>query len=311
MQRAIGWAAAAALVLGAATAAQGQSLLPRPVTPAGKAASAGAAAVPKTDDEVEAWIKANLDTKGWIYVGHDDRAVSLVPEKADAGPVFDLTVRFEYFDPEKAGDPLSLKDVAEIDCLGQRRRLVMVALYAEHGFKGRSQEEPIHEDWKPLNPDNFLDSHALDLCADAAATPAYSPVEGPKSLAEADVQAWIARTLKPGADAYVFYDDDGVNYVHGPVSRAAGGGYLMSVRQEWFEPLGQAHLHSGLTRLELDCQGRRTRRMDVTAFADHNLSGASNSGPYDDQSWQPPHDGLEALQLDRLCAAAKAGAAAP
>ena len=293
-------AAVSATLLAAAAPAEAQSLIP-------KAAPKGAApAEAPSEAQAKAWVAANLDTRGWIYAGHDEDGVMFVAEAVRGDDIMELDVRFEHFKPD-VSDGVALRSmrvVYEIDCRSARMREVQIDGYSLNGLKGEEQEASHRGDWSALTPGgNGLEDYILGKCDEALAALEPKPVEGPASLARPDVDAWIARTLKPAGDAWLYYDSAGAAYVHGGARRTAPGTYAFAIRLELFEPVDGAR--SRRYDMELDCLGHRARFTAMTLHDQHNLAGAGKAteGRGD---WISPAEPEDAIQADRTCDVVKA-----
>ena len=53
----------------------------------------------------------------------------------------------------------------EVDCTGQRARLVSITMYAEPALKGASQVQPQTGEWTPIVAGTPVEAHARIACA--------------------------------------------------------------------------------------------------------------------------------------------------
>jgi hypothetical protein len=288
-------AAAAALMLGAWTAqAQGLSGQASPVK------------VPKTEQEWQSWAKAQAGGKDWIYVDHTATGALLVPEFVDMRPVFDLPLRMEFARPLSEDPPiLSTAEVVEVDCMNFRRRTLMIRGYPLNGMKGQPDDRALPDDWSALGDDSLTDVYIMEICEKARSMRWEGGDEGPETLSQADMDAWIAKTVKPGRDVFAFNDEAGANYVvGGAFSRTASGTLAFEVRLELYEPAGEKRSRS--MKVELDCRGKRLKLGETRDYPQHNLEGATSDSPPMREDWYAPADMLQSLSMTRLCDMAKA-----
>ncbi len=259
-----------------------------------------------TTDQLEAWLKANVDMKGWGPIAFDDDTVYLAPVDARAASTFQMPIRIESYRPVPTkltiGSYLSAIVDATYDCVGRRQKADKITVYSEHDMKGRSQTEPLPKaPWMKLDPQSAADAQILALCDEAlsGASTDRSSGEGPAGPTQADVDAWVAKTVDPGGDVYAYYDDDGVYYIRGAFTRSASGTALFTSRQENFTPddMGQ---RSQTVKVELDCPGKRVRVTEGLGYARHNLEGPAT--PFNTSGdWVSPQLAEQSAQLERLC----------
>ncbi len=276
-------------------------LLPPPVVGGPSQDSPPADTDFKGPKQAAAWLADNADTTGWQMISYDEEGVALAPEDVHPAATFEMAIRVELLRPLSAGpstEYLSVVGTSTYDCAARRQRLDRLALYAERGLKGPLVDRPIPgESWKPLKPDNAADAFVLSLCDQVKG--GATTGEGPASMALADVDAWIEKTVKPQGDIYAYYDDNGAYYVRGPVTRLPSGAAQITSRLEHFTPNDRG-ARSETMKVELDCRGKRLRLSDGVTYTRHNLEGPATTFDLN-VDWVSPQDGLEASQLARLC----------
>jgi hypothetical protein len=250
---------------------------------------------------VGAWVQTRLQLPEWRYVGYARIGALFVPAEIPlrAGRVL-APVRLELFRPEAAPDGRtyrSMEVTIELDCADRTFVPRRYVAYAGHDLHDPIQDVPAppSQAWTAVEPDDLANAELLKACAAA---------EGPRSLAEVDVLPWIARMVKPGGDAFAYYDSDGAWYVRGPMTGASADVVGFLGRSELFEP--DAGARSRTVRVELDCSARRLRFSQLRDYPQHNLEG-EGSPSETPAGWLPPETGEQSLQMDRLCAMAGRG----
>ena len=293
----------------AAHAASG--LLPPPVVDAAPRSAPSAKVELGNPEQAEAWLAANAVTTGWQIIGYDEESVALAPDGVHPAATFEMPVRVELLRPLTAGSPteyVSVVGTSSYDCVGRRQKLGRLAFYSDRAMKGPPVEKAVPDEaWKPLKPDNSSDAFVLSLCDQVKA--GATTGEGPASMAFADVAAWIASAVKPQGDAYAYYDDNGTYYVHGSVTRLPSGTVQFISRLEHFSPSDKG-ARSETMKVELDCRAGRLRISDGVTYPRHNLEGPATTFDLN-VDWVSPQDGLETLELARMCdlTASRQGAA--
>lgn len=313
----VGGAVAAALALGCAAQAQGLLPKPRTTAPAAPAASAADPAPPDVDnaDSVKAWIAANLDVRGWTPIFFDEMGISMAPEDVPLQPGgYTLQVRYEMWRLSKMPDGATYRSAMmtmKIDCAGSRVQETAMVIYDGNNLKGppRTTAGPAAQKWVPLDPKDETAAVLLRGCGDKPAAGAAPSTDAPpRSQAEDDVFAWADSVkVEAGDDVMAYYDPSGLFFLRGKASKNASGVWLLPIRLEIFEP-GADGARSAMMKVEVDCDGRRARIVENQGRTMHNLEGGTVRLPSRD--WHGPGDGMEALQMDVLCAMAASSAEA-
>lgn len=104
----------------------------------------------------------------WTYVGNSDSTVMFVKPAPADGPYARVFVRFEDGIPFTRQDFSSLAslEVDDVDCGGQRTRIVQSIRYAEHNMMGESRADPIDTPvWKSEAPGSFGAGLLAHVCS--------------------------------------------------------------------------------------------------------------------------------------------------
>ena len=163
----------AGLLLAALAAASAAAQTASPQT----AGTLGAAPLPQTPAQVDAWLDANhIVTTGWSIVGFDGQGVTMVDETFRPPPgatSIALPSRTELFraGPGPKGTQFnSIAFMLNVDCQGRRRQVGGGILFEQHGLKGRvTTTSQIGTTWFALEDGNPADSYVLGLCRKTAA----------------------------------------------------------------------------------------------------------------------------------------------
>jgi hypothetical protein len=127
-------------------------------------AFAGAAAVepvppPATIDDagVTAWIKAYLKTDRWTLIAADGAAVVFgSPDgvRQEAEKTITAQIRHEFYRPVQLGDLDARSNLQtwNVDCTGQRVRILDMAIFEDNNLAGRSQAHSSpNAEWKAVD----------------------------------------------------------------------------------------------------------------------------------------------------------------
>jgi len=123
------------------------------------AAAAEPVLPPATIDDagVKAWIKTYLKTDGWTLIAADGAAVVLgspdgVRQAADK--TITAQIRHEFYRPVRLGDLDTRSNLQtwNVDCTGQRIRILDMAIFEDNNLTGRSQARSSpNSEWTPVD----------------------------------------------------------------------------------------------------------------------------------------------------------------
>lgn len=229
-----------------------------------------------TTDPSGSWQPLGADT-GFLMMGG-----ILAPR--DASGVAKVGVRLEHFAPNPAG-ALSEAMLFDANCTQNTIKLTMVAGYRQRNLSGLVGQEAVNEAAEPIAGHPLAET-VQQACAGArsaaagatvaAAAPSINYQDRPAVMAWAqrNVQAstlgatWTeAGTLPPG----ILYRSIDSQNSESRTNRR------VRVRLELFDPINLDGMSvvSQLTDYDLNCLRNEARRVQVTVFAAHNLSGQS------------------------------------
>ena len=105
----------------------------------------------------------------WTYVGSSETTVMFVKAAPAAGSYRRVYVRFEDgvpFTRDDFGSSSSL-ELDDIDCQGQKTRIVESVRYAAHNMTGESRPDAIEPMWKSEAPGSFGAGLLAKVCSSA------------------------------------------------------------------------------------------------------------------------------------------------
>ena len=125
---------------------------------AGAAAAEPVPPPPTIDDAgVTAWIKAYLKADRWTLIAADGAAVVLgSPDgvRQEADKTITAQIRHEFYRPVRLGDLDARSNLQtwNVDCAGQRMRMLDIAIFEDNNLTGRSQaRSSASPQWTPVD----------------------------------------------------------------------------------------------------------------------------------------------------------------
>lgn len=109
------------------------------------------------DSGVTAWIKAYLKTDGWTLIAADSAAVVLgSPDgvRLEDDKTITAQIRHEFYRPLAMGDLDSRSNLQtwNVDCAGQRMRILDFAIFEDNNLAGRSNAHNMpNAKWTPVD----------------------------------------------------------------------------------------------------------------------------------------------------------------
>ena len=133
------------------------------------------------------------------------------------------------------------------------------------------------------------------------------PQAAPPAMTQPALDVWIERTLK--LDGWVILAADQAAVALGQASGVTRDGdeVAATVRHEYYAPIeiGGHRTRSNLQRRQFDCDGLRSRTVEMTLYRDNNLIAPLDARAFPDARWTATTPNtVSRTVLERACAGA-------